>query len=41
VAPEDLIELLIERYNITAPEGLAGEQLKEWQLRKQTPVRLR
>lgn len=41
VAPEDLIELLIERYNIAAPEDLPPDQREEWKLRKQTPVRLR
>jgi son of sevenless-like protein len=38
---DELVELLIERYNITAPPDLTPDQIKEWTLRKQTPVRLR
>lgn len=41
VSTDDLVELLLERYHVEAPTDLTEEQMKEWKLRKQTPIRLR
>lgn len=41
VTTDNLVELLLERYHIEAPSDLTDEQMKEWKLRKQTPIRLR
>lgn len=41
VNTDDLVDLLLERYHIEPPADLSDEQLKEWKLRKQTPIRLR
>ncbi|KAL7423553.1 cell division cycle-related protein [Cryptotrichosporon argae] len=38
---EEMVNLLIQRYHIQPPPGLSPEQLQEWQMRKQTPIRLR
>lgn len=37
----ELIRLLIERFNIEPPEGLAFEEYNNWIVRKQNPIRLR
>ena len=39
--PLDLLELIIQRYCITPPEGLTPEDLKEFKSKKQIPIRLR
>ncbi|TXT13115.1 hypothetical protein VHUM_01516 [Vanrija humicola] len=41
VTTEELIDLLIERFDIQPPAGLDEVELKEWTVRKQTPIRLR
>ncbi|ORY87394.1 hypothetical protein BCR35DRAFT_330390 [Leucosporidium creatinivorum] len=37
----DLLDLLIERFLIEAPEGLTVEEMKEWETRKLRPIRAR
>ncbi|WWC90903.1 uncharacterized protein L201_005841 [Kwoniella dendrophila CBS 6074] len=37
----ELFEHLVERYNITLPNGLNPEQAQEWKVKKQAPIRLR
>ncbi|WWC71747.1 uncharacterized protein I206_105706 [Kwoniella pini CBS 10737] len=37
----ELFEHLIERYNISLPDGLNLEQAHEWKVKKQAPIRLR
>ncbi|BEJ03260.1 hypothetical protein CcaverHIS641_0104350 [Cutaneotrichosporon cavernicola] len=41
VSTDDLVELLLERYHVEPPPDLTEEQMKEWRMRKQTPIRLR
>lgn len=41
VTTEELIDLLIERFDIQPPPGLSDEELMQWTVRKQTPIRLR
>ncbi|WVQ99820.1 hypothetical protein IAU59_006963 [Kwoniella sp. CBS 9459] len=37
----ELFDHLVERYNISQPEGLNFEQSQEWRVKKQAPIRLR
>lgn len=37
----DLLDLLIERFLIEAPQGLTVEEMKEWETRKLRPIRAR
>lgn len=39
--PEQVIDLLRARYNLAPPEDLSEDELKDWQDRKQKPVKLR
>ncbi|GMK58437.1 hypothetical protein CspeluHIS016_0504690 [Cutaneotrichosporon spelunceum] len=41
VSTDNLVELLLERYHVEPPTDLSEEQMKEWKMRKQTPIRLR
>ncbi|KAL1407333.1 cell division cycle-related protein [Vanrija albida] len=41
VTTDELIDLLIERFDITPPPGLSEDELVQWTVRKQTPIRLR
>lgn len=41
VTTDELVEHLIRRYHVEPPADLNEEQLKEWRLRKMTPIRLR
>lgn len=41
VTTDELVEHLIRRYHVEPPPDLNDEQLKEWKLRKMTPIRLR
>ncbi|KAA1469900.1 ras GEF [Dentipellis sp. KUC8613] len=40
-SPLELLQAIIDRYNLVPPEGLAEEQVYLWQQRKGIPVRLR
>lgn len=40
-SPADLVQAIIDRYNIVPPEGLSEERTYVWQQRKGIPVRLR
>jgi son of sevenless-like protein len=37
----EVVDLLCKRYAISPPVALAPEQMNDWKLRKQTPVKLR
>ncbi|WVW85840.1 hypothetical protein I302_107878 [Kwoniella bestiolae CBS 10118] len=37
----ELFDHLVERYNISQPDGLNIEQSQEWKVKKQAPIRLR
>jgi son of sevenless-like protein len=37
----ELLQLLIERYNLPEPAGVTPVELAEWKKMKQTPIRLR
>ncbi|WVF72599.1 hypothetical protein IAT40_007417 [Kwoniella sp. CBS 6097] len=37
----ELFDHLVERYNISQPDGLTYEQSQEWRVKKQAPIRLR
>jgi len=39
--PQELLKLMISRYNMTPPKGLSYGQLQEWKTNKQKPIRLR
>ena len=39
--PEELVQILITRFNLEQPAGLSGEDLDKWRHQKLTPVRLR
>lgn len=39
--PQDLLKLMISRYNMAPPKGLSYGQLQEWKTNKQKPIRLR
>ncbi|TPX51384.1 hypothetical protein SeMB42_g00460 [Synchytrium endobioticum] len=38
---DQLVDLLIERFQIDAPAGLVDDEAKIWTVKKQTPIRLR
>lgn len=38
---EEVLNLLIKRYQLQPPPNLSPEQLKDWAERKQKPVKLR
>lgn len=40
-SPAELVDTLIERYNLVPPPGLSREDVQLWQQRKGVPVRLR
>src|SRR6266403_143092 len=40
-SPAELVQAIIERYNLVPPEGLSEERTYVWQQRKGIPVRLR
>jgi son of sevenless-like protein len=40
-SPTELVQAIIDRYNLLPPRGLSEERVYEWQQRKGIPVRLR
>jgi hypothetical protein len=38
---DELMDLLLERYNIQPPPGLNAGEMIDWTKQKQTPIRLR
>lgn len=38
---DELLDLLMERYNIAPPRDLTEAQLADWKKQKQIPIRLR
>jgi son of sevenless-like protein len=38
---EEVLQLLVQRYQLKPPPDLSPEQLKDWVERKQKPVKLR
>jgi len=37
----ELVDHLTKRYSIQPPAGLTPDQVRDWQMRKQKPVKLR
>ena len=38
---EELLQLLVQRYQLAPPPDLSAEELKDWAEKKQKPVKLR
>lgn len=38
---DDLLDLLLERYNIQPPARLDSDEMNDWKKQKQTPIKLR